>query len=165
MDISRHLKELRLEHQLTQEELAQAIFVSRQSVSNWENGKGQPDIENLILLSELYHLSLDDLLQDQKLPDKQKPKFFIAHRFLTGFVFLSLTALICQIIFQPSGFLIPLFYSLLCFIQTWRYLIKTNRGANVYGQGENMYDPAIILWALTYMMILAAIGFQGYINP
>lgn len=41
MDISRHLKELRLEHQLTQEELAQAIFVSRQSVSNWENGVSQ----------------------------------------------------------------------------------------------------------------------------
>lgn len=164
MDISRQLKELRLEHELTQEELAKAIFVSRQTVSNWENGKGQPDIENLILLSELYHLSVDALLQDQKLPDKQKPKFFIARRFLISFILLSLSALVTQIIFQPLGFLIPLIYSVLCFVQSWRYLLKTNRGANVYGQGENMYDPAIIMWVLFYMMILAAAGFQGYIS-
>lgn len=41
MELNQRLKELRLEHQLTQEELAQKIFVSRQTISNWENGVSQ----------------------------------------------------------------------------------------------------------------------------
>lgn len=163
MEINQRLKELRLAHQLTQEELAQQIFVSRQTISNWENGKGQPDIENLILLSEYYQISLAELLQGP-LPAQQQPKFFVARRFLISYIVICLVALICQIIFHPKAALIPMLFAVVCSIQAWRYLFKTKRGANLYGQAENMYDIAIIMAGLFYMMILVAIAVQSIVT-
>ncbi len=63
MKIGDKLKEARLNKNMTQEEVAEKIFVSRQSISNWENNKTYPDIGNVIALSDLYELSLDELLK------------------------------------------------------------------------------------------------------
>ena len=62
MKISQMLKEKRKEYQLTQEQLAEKIFVSTKTISNWETGKTTPDIQNLILLAKLFNISLDNLL-------------------------------------------------------------------------------------------------------
>ena len=48
---------------LSQEELAEKIYVTRQSISNWENGKTYPDIHSLLLLSSLFGISLDQLVK------------------------------------------------------------------------------------------------------
>lgn len=56
------LKEKRKEYQLTQEQVAEKIFVSRKTISNWETGKTIPDIESVIRLANLFELSLDNLL-------------------------------------------------------------------------------------------------------
>mgnify|MGYP001003856169 CR=1 FL=1 len=63
MLIGDKLKEARLKKNMTQEEVAEKIFVSRQSISNWENNKTYPDIGNVIALSDLYGISLDELLK------------------------------------------------------------------------------------------------------
>lgn len=63
MKIGDQLKKARLDKNLTQEEVAEKIFVSRQSISNWENNKTYPDIGNVIALSDLYEISLDELLK------------------------------------------------------------------------------------------------------
>lgn len=63
MKIGDQLKKARLDKNLTQEEVAEKIFVSRQSISNWENNKTYPDIGNVIALSDLYQISLDVLLK------------------------------------------------------------------------------------------------------
>lgn len=63
MSIGQQLKVARQNKKLTQEEVAQAVFVSRQSISNWENDKTYPDIITIIKLSDLYQISLDDLLK------------------------------------------------------------------------------------------------------
>ena len=60
--ISRNLKSLRKENQYTQEEIAEKINVSRQSVAKWENGESNPDIESCIKLANLYNVKLDDLV-------------------------------------------------------------------------------------------------------
>jgi len=62
MKISQTIKEKRKEYQLTQEQLAEKIFVSTKTISNWETEKTTPDIQNLILLSKLFDISLDNLL-------------------------------------------------------------------------------------------------------
>ncbi|GHP13253.1 hypothetical protein YK48G_06780 [Lentilactobacillus fungorum] len=62
MKLNDLLKQKRLASHLTQEQLAERIYVSPKTISNWERGKTFPDIESLINLSQLYHLSLDDLL-------------------------------------------------------------------------------------------------------
>lgn len=62
------LKTARKQHQMTQEQVADLIQVSRQTISNWENDKSYPDIVSLIKLSDLYQISLDQLVKgDQKM--------------------------------------------------------------------------------------------------
>lgn len=56
----------RKKHNLSQEELAEKIGVSRQAVSKWERAEASPDTDNLILLSEIYGVSLDELLKGEK---------------------------------------------------------------------------------------------------
>lgn len=65
MEINLILKQKRKELKLTQEQVAQKIFVSQKSVSNWETGKTFPDIYSLIRLVQLYDLSLDHLLLEE----------------------------------------------------------------------------------------------------
>ena len=60
--ISRNLKSLRKKNQYTQEDIAEKINVSRQSVAKWENGESTPDIESCIKLANLYNVKLDDLV-------------------------------------------------------------------------------------------------------
>ena len=63
MEIGKKLKEARLNRDLTQEVIAEKLNVSRQTISNCENEKSYPDIISVIELSNLYSISLDDLLK------------------------------------------------------------------------------------------------------
>lgn len=63
MKIGQQLKEARVRMKLTQDEVVEHILVSRQTISNWETGKSYPDIISVIALSDLYHLTLDQLLK------------------------------------------------------------------------------------------------------
>ena len=63
MNLGTQIKKHRGALALSQEELAEKIFVSRQSVSNWENNKTYPDIKSLLMLSELFEISVDELIR------------------------------------------------------------------------------------------------------
>ena len=63
MEIGRQIKKYRTELKLSQEELSDKVYVTRQTVSNWENDKNYPDIHSLVLLSSLFGISLDDLVK------------------------------------------------------------------------------------------------------
>ena len=63
MELNEQIKKYRTEMNISQEELAEKIFVTRQSISNWENGKTYPDIHSLLLLSSLFGISLDQLVK------------------------------------------------------------------------------------------------------
>lgn len=62
MEIGKSLQHYRMTNGMTQEQLAQILNVSRQTISKWENDRSFPDIENLIWLCDLYHISLDELV-------------------------------------------------------------------------------------------------------
>lgn len=64
MDIGNKIKNARMQSGLTQEAAAEALGVSRQTISNWENGKTYPDIVSVIKMSDLYDISLDRLLKE-----------------------------------------------------------------------------------------------------
>lgn len=71
MHISNKIKQLRIENHLTQDQLAQKINVSRQSVLKWESGTNYPNIENILVLSEALNISIDELIKtDLKLENK-----------------------------------------------------------------------------------------------
>ncbi|CEQ08945.1 DNA-binding protein [[Clostridium] sordellii] len=63
MEIGKQVKKYRTEMKLSQDELAEKIFVSRQTISNWENNKNYPDVKSLLLLSSLFNVSLDILIK------------------------------------------------------------------------------------------------------
>ena len=63
MELGKQIKKYRSEMNLSQEELADKIFVSRQTVSNWENDKNYPDIKSLLLMSKVFGVSLDILVK------------------------------------------------------------------------------------------------------
>ena len=64
---------MRNEKNLSQEQLAEKLNVTRQTISNWENGKFYPDIDSLVNLSKFFNVSLDDLLSyDDKVLDYLK---------------------------------------------------------------------------------------------
>ena len=65
MSFAENLKQLRKERQLSQEELAEILDVSRQAVSKWEQGIGYPDVEKLLLLSSKLSISLDSLMETE----------------------------------------------------------------------------------------------------
>ena len=63
MEFANQLKKYRTEKNLSQEQLAEEIFVTRQTISNWETEKSYPDVHSLMLLSSLFQVSLDQLLK------------------------------------------------------------------------------------------------------
>ena len=63
MYISKRLKELRAANGFSQERLAELLNVSRQTISSWENERSYPDVHNLIMLCNIYSVSLDDLMK------------------------------------------------------------------------------------------------------
>lgn len=63
MELARQLKAKREERGLSQDEVSKAIFVSRQTISNWENDKTYPDVQSLLLLSQLFEISIDELVR------------------------------------------------------------------------------------------------------
>lgn len=66
MEIGDRLKKARAEKGFTQEQIAEELGVSRQSISHWENNRSYPDIVSVIMLSDLYSVSLDELLKEDK---------------------------------------------------------------------------------------------------
>lgn len=67
MEFSEKLQELRKSRGLTQEELAEALFVSRTAISKWESGRGYPSIDSLKEISKFFSVSIDELLSGEKL--------------------------------------------------------------------------------------------------
>lgn len=82
IEIANRLQKLRKEKGYSQEELADALGISRQAVSKWERAESSPDTDNLIILARLYNMSLDELLYDsesdeeikQRIEDKESSK-------------------------------------------------------------------------------------------
>ena len=67
MEFNEKLQQLRKQNEMTQEQLAEKLFVSRTAVSKWESGKGYPNIESLKSISKLFSVSIDDLLSGEQL--------------------------------------------------------------------------------------------------
>lgn len=78
MDYSEKIKQLRKEHNLTQSELAEKLFVTRQAVSLWEQGKVEPSKDTLVLIKDLYGISIDEWLENGA--KQVKPSFKVKQK-------------------------------------------------------------------------------------
>ncbi|MEH5672050.1 helix-turn-helix transcriptional regulator [Enterobacter cloacae] len=71
MEIGKELKKLRKENNITQEYLAEKLYVSIQTVNKWENGKCLPDAINLLHIAQFYGVSLDVLMKNEMRKNKK----------------------------------------------------------------------------------------------
>ena len=71
MTFGEKLKKLRCDNGMTQEELAEQIFVTRTAISKWETDKGYPSIDSLKELSKLFGVSIDELISDSDVENKK----------------------------------------------------------------------------------------------
>ncbi len=65
-DVAKNIRKIRSAAGMTQEELAEKMFVTRQTISNWENGKSQPDVETLTKLAELFRIEVTELIYGKR---------------------------------------------------------------------------------------------------
>ena len=96
MKIGKQIKKYRTEMELSQDELAEKIFVSRQTISNWENNKNYPDVKSLLLLSCLFNVSLDMLVKGdlEKMKEEIKEEDIISFKKLSNIFTVFLAAMI-----------------------------------------------------------------------
>ena len=118
MNISEKIKKIRDDERLTQEQFAERIYVSRNAVAKWETNRGYPDIQNLITISEVFNVSLDELVkEDDKVKSKiiaessSKKWHFLVIMYLIAIIIYIFYFLIFHKIFM-LGFLISTFFML-----------------------------------------------------
>lgn len=91
MTFGEKLKKLRSENALTQEQLAEKIFVTRTAVSKWETGEGYPSIDSLKAISNLFNVSVDELISDADIENKKSLDVKAAKRSYFSSILLLLT--------------------------------------------------------------------------
>lgn len=101
MEVGKKLKDARVQSGFTQEIVAEKISVSRQTISNWENEKSYPDIMSVIALSDLYSISLDELLKgDDKMMEhlEESTNIIKSNKKLLGAVMINILLVVLVII-------------------------------------------------------------------
>lgn len=94
MKFSEKLIDLRRKSGLTQEELAEKINISRQSLSKWELGTSTPDTENILKLSRVFNVSTDYLLLDEKSSEELKKNLKLRKSLSLALIIVSIISLI-----------------------------------------------------------------------
>lgn len=109
MDIGLQIKKFREQKKFSQEELALKVFVSRQTISNWETNKSCPDVKSLIMLSNIFNVSLDSFIkEDMKEMREIVEKGTIKKFNVMSFVFLAemiIVAVCAYPLFSIDGYI------------------------------------------------------------
>ena len=86
LELSKKIKQIRNDNKLTQEQFAEKMLVSRTAVSKWENGTCYPSIDSLKYMSEVFNISLDELMSNEEMLDIVKTEKYSDH--LVNLLFL-----------------------------------------------------------------------------
>ena len=87
MNLAENLKKIRKDNNLSQEQLAEQLGVSRQSVSKWESGQAYPEMDKVLQLAKMFNLNIDDLLnQDIKEVTSEKQTKITVNKYIDDFL-------------------------------------------------------------------------------
>ena len=103
MELGQRIKDYRNLNKMSQEELAERVYVSRQTISSWENDKSYPDIHSLLMLSEIFNVSLDDLVKGDIEIMKEKISENVISRFKTDSVIYGILLILSIILIVPMN--------------------------------------------------------------
>lgn len=140
MELGNHIKHYRNEKGLSQEELAERVYVTRQTISNWENNKNYPDINSIVLLSEVFEISIDNLIkgdleQMKKEINSEEVKKLNFYSWMVLIIFLiAIISLIPMLKFIGLYGFIPYFILMACamFFALKIEKIKKNNDVHTY---------------------------------
>ena len=109
MDISERLQELRKKEGYSQEQVAEMLGLSRQAISKWESGQGKPEIDNIIKLTEIYHVSADYILlgtEKVSVPVPEKTELSHEYKKAIGIIaIIAATAIVTVLFITALGLL------------------------------------------------------------
>lgn len=184
MELGKQIKKYRCDFSMSQEELAEKIFVSRQTVSNWENDKSYPDVNSLVLLSEVFHTSIDHLIKGdmtmmkEKIKEEDKNEFEKVSQIYTILFFMMIISFIPLIKF--GGYIGMIIWIILMIItlytafkvekkkkqfniQTYREIIAFMEGTELdeitkaQEQGKRTYQKVLLTIGTAILTFLLAI--------
>lgn len=101
MEFHEKLQQLRKQKKLTQEELAEQLYVSRTAVSKWESGRGFPSIESLKAISKCFDVSLDELLSSEEMLSAAEEDHREKEKMIRDLVFGLLDCCMALLLFLP----------------------------------------------------------------
>lgn len=161
MTFGQKLKKLRTDSGLTQEQLADRIFVTRTAISKWETDNGYPSIDSLKEISNLFNISIDELISDADIENKKtleekasKKMYCIAISFLGLTVLFTLLAYFLKISYLNIGSLVGLIGYLVFGIQSNpRYKQMRARKLIVPYIISRIVILAIVLGVITYTLV------------
>jgi len=158
MNISNTIREQRNKLSLSQEGLGERVYVTRQTISSWENGKSYPDINSLILLSQVFDMTIDNLVKgDLEMMEQKIEKNDI--RDINRYAYLVLTGVVVAGVMFPLswylGFIPGVVIAALFFISTMyfgskvekikkQYDVHTYREILAFTKGETLDEIAKI---------------------
>ena len=177
MTLGEKIKEQRAAHGLSQETLAEAMGVSRQAVTKWEADRSAPSSEKLILLSKLFHISLDELIGNEvtsrEVPRNKKPNSIlranltrIAITLHAAFAYTTAQHLwYTRRVLHRSGMMGPVIFSAICLLLCSIWMASNHRFTQDLQQRkkntkiELMY--CLVQLGIAYLIIYAGIGLIG----
>lgn len=186
MELGKQIKKFRNELSLSQDVLAERIYVSRQTISNWENGKSYPDVNSLVLLSEVFDTSIDNLIKGdvetmkEQVKNEDKMEFEKLSRIFTVlFIFAIITSIPLAHFLGYLGMglwvilmAVTFYFSILVEkkkkqfdIQTYREIIAFTEGtgldeiAKAREEGKRPYQKFLLAFGAGIITLIVAIVF------
>lgn len=152
MELGSQIRKYRTKASFSQEQLAEKVFVTRQTISNWENDRSYPDIRSLVLLSEVFQVSLDQLIKGdlekmKKEIDRQEYDRFHMDSIIFTVLFIALLILPIPLVrlFKWTGmaiyvclFGIGMYYALRLEKYKKKFNIQTYREIVAFSNGESL---------------------------
>lgn len=186
MELGKQIKKYRNELSLSQDALAERIYVSRQTISNWENEKSYPDVNSLVLLSEVFGTSVDNLikgdveLMKEQVKTEDRKKFeklsqIFAIMFILAIItpiplvhFLGYVGIGVWVVLMAVTF----YFAILVEkrkkqfdIQTYREIIAFTEGTGLdeitkaREEGKRPYQKVLLAFAAGLITLIIALGF------
>jgi len=185
MELGNQIKKYRNELEISQDKLAEKIYVSRQSISNWENDKNYPDINSLIRLSEVFQVSLDILIKGdvekmKKEISKKDRKYFgkVSNIYAILLGLLVLTPMPLWYFLDKVGIVIWAVLAVVSMyvdflvekkkkefdIQTYKEIIAFTKGKNLdeiskaREEGKRLYQKVLLAFLAAIATVILSLG-------
>ena len=117
MEFNEKLQQLRTGKNLTQEQLAEQLYVSRTAISKWESGKGYPNIESLKCISKFFSVTIDELLSGEELitlaETENRSNLKKIYSFIYGILdMMAVTFILCMVTLLTDIFILSIYFHL-----------------------------------------------------